>query len=86
MKLQGVGELEIHLDTEIAHWDLVALGRGRKSSIQLDPSQAESVSPIDVLRRSDQKVAGSICSECRQELHRLRTRSDRGRSAVDRSH
>ena len=55
-------------------------------SSQLGPLQAESVFPIGVLRRFDQKVAGRICSECKLELHRLRTRLDQGRSAVDRPH
>lgn len=86
VEVEDVGELENHLGTEVASWGLSALGCERMRSGRLDLWQAESVSPTGVSRQSDQKVAGRICSGGKQELHRPRTRLDRGRSAVDRSH
>lgn len=68
VELQGAGGPQIHLDMEIAHWGLVAPGHGRKHSARLDPLQAKSISPTSASTRSDQKVAGSICSGCRQGL------------------
>lgn len=86
VELEDVGELENHLDKAVVRWGLTALGCVLMRSGQLDLWQVQSVSSTSGSRQSSQKVAGRICSGCRQEFYRLRTRPDRGRSAVDRSH